>query len=988
MANDVKRTAVDHETNIRQGIEVIQSMIDISADRLEALRTQCATSAELTQQEIRTLETKLVKMFSELLITKAKLSDRWPKAITSTGAELKQWLRVVGKIRIFVHALAPLPYNSFVFSIATLQSIGLGQDSLHTVLQRVNTLEVLLDKSDCELRGMLNQDVREEEVRRFLRAIFNLKRCRDAITVGTTEPNELFWDSWDRHHNIQCTGAASPRTHRSTSRFQQHQARMVQSSNGLDTPIHTVDISIRDGSQPSHDTADRQHFLISPEDTSASTLTSSPSPPNSPANLQSVTKRGVNSTPPARKRHQTVLPAIQQPGQSTAASYQQQHTPPSAGSATEQALLPKCGSPESLWSSGGGPEVASTASTIASMATPPHALARHSIPNMNGSSSVFEMTSHAATANTSLNPNLSGSASTMANLPTPRSRLHTEPSPDSFNDMVDNGTLNVPRSPCTPLFNRGMGHAIAHRFTKKFNVMYTCNYCNKSMFFGLKCKECKYRCHKECEPYVPPSCGLPTALFVEFKRSLNDDLFPNTSPSMIKATAGVFAKQRKRSSTASHGPDSSSAGSSCNSSSPSSPAMLTVPLHTPASSSRQTQFHFPDAAAAAAASPVVFERPVERYEVIEEATEPPPPPPKSPVRPKVVIRTQQSLGLTETTRSNGSDRTDKTVSLSGSISASTDSVRSDEERGHGNWPRQNSLSLKEWDIPFEDLKLLEEIGRGRFGTVNRGLWHGDVAVKIFNEGYLDDERALEAFKLGVATFKKTRHENLVLFMGFCMKPQAIVTSLCKGNTLYTHIHSRRDKFNLYRAILVAQQISQGMGYLHAKEIVHKDLKTKNIFLENGKVIITDFGLFSTTKLKYTAAGLFTEENSLCYLAPELIRQLRAIRPAQENLPFSKASDVFAFGTIWYELICGEFPFKGQPVECTIYRIGRGMKYTLANVQASRDVKDIIMVCSAFQPDDRPDFAKILALLERLPKKRLARSPSHPVQLSRSAESVF
>lgn len=87
----------DNEINIRRGLDVIQSMIDISADRLEGLRTQCATSAELTQQEIRILETKLVKMFSELLITKAKLPERLPRGLPATGAELKQWLRVVGK---------------------------------------------------------------------------------------------------------------------------------------------------------------------------------------------------------------------------------------------------------------------------------------------------------------------------------------------------------------------------------------------------------------------------------------------------------------------------------------------------------------------------------------------------------------------------------------------------------------------------------------------------------------------------------------------------------------------------------------------------------------------------------------------------------------------------------------------------------------------------------------------------------------------------
>lgn len=97
MADDTSNNSDnENETNIRRGLDVIQSMIDISADRLEGLRTQCATSAELTQQEIRILETKLVKMFSELLITKAKLPERLPRGLPATGAELKQWLRVVG----------------------------------------------------------------------------------------------------------------------------------------------------------------------------------------------------------------------------------------------------------------------------------------------------------------------------------------------------------------------------------------------------------------------------------------------------------------------------------------------------------------------------------------------------------------------------------------------------------------------------------------------------------------------------------------------------------------------------------------------------------------------------------------------------------------------------------------------------------------------------------------------------------------------------
>lgn len=180
-----------------------------------------------------------------------------------------------------------------------------------------------------------------------------------------------------------------------------------------------------------------------------------------------------------------------------------------------------------------------------------------------------------------------------------------------------------------------------------------------------------------------------------------------------------------------------------------------------------------------------------------------------------------------------------------------------------------------------------------------------------------------------------------------------------------------------------------MGYLHRRGIVHKDLRSKNIFLENEKVIITDFGLFSVTKLVYDDYyGLGIPCGWLCYLAPELIQNLKPSRPVNEDLPFTKSSDAYAFGSIWFELLCGEFPFRSQPAESVIWQIGKGMKQSLTNLQASRDVKDILMMCWSYGIEDRPDFNKLFKTLECLPKKRLARSPSHPIQLSRSAESVF
>jgi len=136
--------------------------------------------------------------------------------------------------------------------------------------------------------------------------------------------------------------------------------------------------------------------------------------------------------------------------------------------------------------------------------------------------------------------------------------------------------------------------------------------------------------------------------------------------------------------------------------------------------------------------------------------------------------------------------------------------------------REKKETIEDWEIPLDNIFIGPRIGAGSFGTVYRGHWHGAVAIKTLN--VRDPTPAqITAFRNEVAVLKKTRHVNVLLFMGCVSKKGqlAIVTQWCEGSSLYKHLHVNEAKFELLNVIEIARQTSQGMDYLHAKNIIHR-----------------------------------------------------------------------------------------------------------------------------------------------------------------------
>uniref|UniRef100_A0A671KAZ7 non-specific serine/threonine protein kinase n=1 Tax=Sinocyclocheilus anshuiensis TaxID=1608454 RepID=A0A671KAZ7_9TELE len=282
-----------------------------------------------------------------------------------------------------------------------------------------------------------------------------------------------------------------------------------------------------------------------------------------------------------------------------------------------------------------------------------------------------------------------------------------------------------------------------------------------------------------------------------------------------------------------------------------------------------------------------------------------------------------------------------------------------------------------WEVHSREVSMLKRIGAGSFGTVYKGKWHGDVAIKILKVTEPTPEQ-LQAFKNEMQVLRKTRHVNILLFMGFMTKPNfAIITQWCEGSSLYHHLHVTETKFDTMRRIDVARQTAQGMDYLHAKNIIHRDLKSNNIFLHEGWTVkIGDFGL-ATVKSRWSGSQQVEQPSgSILWMAPEVIRM-------QDTNPYTFQSDVYGYGVVLYELMSGTLPYSNiNNRDQIIFMVGRGyLSPDLSKLYSNcpKSMKRLIIDCLKFKRDERPLFPQILVGIEQvqdlLPK--IERSASEP-----------
>jgi len=332
------------------------------------------------------------------------------------------------------------------------------------------------------------------------------------------------------------------------------------------------------------------------------------------------------------------------------------------------------------------------------------------------------------------------------------------------------------------------------------------------------------------------------------------------------------------------------------------------------------------------------------------------------------------------TNNDGHSSSNSSNTLTPTSTAANFSAHIHSNRNH------HQLLEEKWEIDGEEITRGPRIGQGSFATVYMGNWHGPVALKELNVKNPTPAQ-LQAFKNEVAVLKKLRHQNILLFYGYVLKPELIiVTQWCKGRSLYKHIHvEERRTFTNCEIKDIALGVAQGMEYLHAKHIIHRDLKSNNIFIHdenNLTVRIGDFGL-ATFKTRYEGVQqIYHPTGSILWMAPEVIRTKPGVNP------FTFESDIYSYGIVLYELLSRRLPyFDFKHKDALLFLIGLGdpkLSPTLNLDVISPDIpenfKTLMLKCINRDVEKRPQFTSIIRDLKNI-RTRIPKSTSEPLRLN-------
>lgn len=269
-------------------------------------------------------------------------------------------------------------------------------------------------------------------------------------------------------------------------------------------------------------------------------------------------------------------------------------------------------------------------------------------------------------------------------------------------------------------------------------------------------------------------------------------------------------------------------------------------------------------------------------------------------------------------------------------------------------------------------EIIRAIGEGGMANVYLGydtILDRNVAIKILRGDLSNDDKFVRRFQREALSASSLAHPNIVEMydVGEDNGLYYIIMEYIDGKTL-KQLLKKRGSLTLSEAIDIMLQLTDGMAHAHSSYIIHRDLKPQNVMIkDDGQIKITDFGIamaLNSTQLTQTNSVM----GSVHYLPPE----------QASGKGCTTKSDIYSMGIIFYELLSGSLPFKGDNAVEIALKHMRDPLPSLRDENPSipQSIENIIRKATAKNPKNRYDDAKSMHvdLLTALDDERMNEEP--------------